>query len=333
MTAIPVHIITGFLGAGKTTAILEILKRDGPGSRTAVLVNEWGKVSLDGPIVASEHPGLEIREISGGCICCSAGAELDRVLAEILERIGPDRILVEPSGIAKPGEIIDLIRPRLADGSLEIRPVVCLVDPARFVGSRAMELPIYRDQVESAQVLVANRCDLADAGTLGAFHEAASLLFPPKMAVYTTSFGRLPPEVLEMPPVRPVATLPGPARDASDFKEAGWTWPPETVFCESRLSRLFRDAAGSETPLERAKGVFHTDKGWLLLEVAGGTFHRRPTQYRAMSRCQFIAEAGQQADFGTLKHSVDACESTRRSSRRAAARPDPDPNPTDRKGG
>jgi G3E family GTPase len=333
MTPIPVHIITGFLGAGKTTAILEILRREGPGRRTAVLVNEWGKVSLDGPIVASEHPGLEIREISGGCICCSAGAELERVLARISERIGPDRILVEPSGIAKPGEIVDLIRPRLADGALEIRPVVCLVDAARFVKTRAMELPVYRDQVESAQVLVANRCDLADPGTLGAFHEAASRLFPPKMAVYTTSFGKLPPEVLEMPAVRPAATIPDPARDAPGFKEAGWTWPPEKVFCESRLSSLFRNAAGTETHIERAKGVFHTDRGWLLLEIAGGAFHRRPTQYRAMSRCQFIAEARHQAEFGALKHAVDACGSAMRSSPRAAAQPDPEPNPTDRKGG
>ncbi len=329
MTPIPVHIITGFLGAGKTTAILEILKREGPGRRTAVLVNEWGKVSLDGPIVASEHPGLEIREISGGCICCSAGAELDRVLAEISERIGPDRILVEPSGIAKPGEIVDLVRPRLADGTLEIRPVVCLVDPTRFVKTRAMELPVYRDQVESAQVLVANRCDLADPGTLDAFHAAASLLFPPKMAVYATSFGKLPPEVLEMPAIRPEATVSDPARDASDFKEAGWSWPPDKVFCESRLSRLFRSAAGPEAHIERAKGVFHTNRGWLVLEVAGGKFHRRPTQYRAMSRCQFIAEAGYQADFGALKHAVDASGSAMRSSPRAAARPDPEPNPTE----
>ena len=333
MTPIPVHIITGFLGAGKTTAILDILKREGSGRRTAVLVNEWGEVSLDGPIVASEYPGLEIREISGGCICCSAGAELDRVLAKILERIGPDRILVEPSGIAKTGDIIDLIRSRLADGTLEIRPIVCLVDAARFVKTRAMELPIYRDQVESAQVLVANRCDLADPETREAFHEAASLLFPPKMAVYTTSFGKLPPEVLEMPAVRPAATIPDPARDALDFKEAGWTWPPETVFCESRLSRLFRNAAALETHIERAKGVFHTDKGWFLMEVAGGEFHRRHTQYRAMSRCQFIAEAGQKADFGTLKQVVDACGSARRDSPQTAAQPVPESNPTDRKGG
>jgi G3E family GTPase len=298
-----------------------------------VLVNEWGKVSLDGPIVASEHPSLEIREISGGCICCSAGAELDRVLAEISERIEPDRILMEPSGIAKPGEIVDLVRPRLADGTLEIRPVVCLVDPARFAKTRAMELPVYRDQVESAHVLVANRCDLADPETLEAFRAAASLLFPPKMAVYATSFGKLPPEVLEMPAVLPEATLPDPARDASDFKEAGWTWPPEKVFCESRLSRLFRSAAGPEMHIERAKGVFHTDRGWLLLEVAGGEFHSRPTQYRAMSRCQFVAEARHQADFVALKHAVDACGSAMRSSPRAAARPDPEPNPTDRKGG
>jgi hypothetical protein len=105
------------------------------------------------------------------------------------------------------------------------------------------------------------------------------------------------------------------------------------VFCESRLSRLFRNVAGLETHIERVKGVFHTDRGWLLLEVAGGEFHRRHTQYRAMSRCQFIAGAGQKADFGTLKQAVDACASAMRFSQRAAAQPVPESNPTDRKGG
>lgn len=171
-----------------------------------------------------------------------------------------------------------------------------------------MELPIYRDQVESAQVLVANRCDLADNETLEAFHASAARLFPPKLAVHATTFGRLPPEVLEMPPVQPAATVKGPAREAAAFAEAGWTWPPETVFSASRLSRLFREAAEGEPPLERAKGVFRTDRGWLLLEVAGGEFHRRTTQYRGMSRCQFIGEAGYPSDFGTLKQAVDACE-------------------------
>lgn len=317
---VPVTIITGFLGAGKTTAILEILKSTGPDSRTAVMINEWGEVALDGSIVSGEHPELELREISGGCICCTAGAAFDQAVIEIIDQVAPDRIIIEPSGVAKPGEIIDLLRPHVQNGHLIIRPVICLVDLVRFIGMQWVNMPIYRDQVESAAILVANRCDLADANTLKTFHEKASKLYPPKLMIHATSFGRLPISVLDarlpaMPAYTPTLNAATQhhhaAHDKQGLTQTGWTWPAETVFSESKLKHFFQTAAKRSDPfLHRAKAVFHTDRGWFLLEIAAGTFHQRPVQYRALNGCQFIADRLSDQDVATLETAIASCIQT-----------------------
>jgi hypothetical protein len=126
-----------------------MLKSSGPDSHAAVIINGWGQIALDGAIVSGEYPALQIREISGGCICCGAGAGLERTVSEILDRVKPDRIFVEPSGVAKPGEIMDTLR--------------------------AFEI----------------------SGRVDAFFEKANPLYPPKLAVYATSFGKFPGSFLQ----------------------------------------------------------------------------------------------------------------------------------------
>ena len=188
----PVHVIAGFLGVGKTTAILDLLAKLGPKETNAVLVNEWGDVSLDSAVIASQGSAVAITDISGGCICCTAGAAFDNALDMVIHEVNPDRIFIEPSGVAKPGDIIDLVRYHNQAMRFDVRPVIGLVDPARFLQPQIMRMPLYRDQVESSQILVANRCDTVEEETIRAFHEKASELYPPKTAVLTTSYGRLP---------------------------------------------------------------------------------------------------------------------------------------------
>ncbi len=319
---VPFHIISGFLGVGKTTAILNLLERLGEKEQIVVLINEWGQIGLDADVVGSEHPTLAVREISGGCICCTAGAALHQTMTEILSDLEPDRIIIEPSGVAKPGEIMDCLQsPDLAD-RLDIRPVIGLVDPVRFLQPAMMKMPIYRDQVDAAAVLVANRCDTADPETIEAFQKKASAMYPPKTAVHTTRFGKLPLEVLA-----PVETtqknkmVPGikghvhtDLETREEYKEAGWTWPAETRFTYRKLQSFFKalDKTASDIDLEmvRAKGVFHTDHGWFLMEFAAGSFYHREIQYRGPSRCQLITRGESSEKLQTLGDSMNTCRRT-----------------------
>ncbi len=319
---VPFHIISGFLGVGKTTAILNLLERLGEKEQIVVLINEWGQIGLDADVVGSEHPTLTVKEISGGCICCTAGAALQQTMTDILTDLKPDRIIIEPSGVAKPGEIMDCLQsPDLAD-RLDIRPVIGLVDPVRFLQSAMMKMPIYRDQVDAAAILVANRCDTADQETIEAFLEKASAMYPPKTAVHTTRFGKLPLEVLA--PVETTQknkTVPGikghmhtDLETREEYQEAGWTWPAGTIFIYRKLCSFFKalDKTASEIDIEmvRAKGVFHTDRGWFLMELATGSFYQREIQYRGPSRCQLITRGKSSGKLQTFGDSMKACRRT-----------------------
>jgi G3E family GTPase len=125
--AVPVQIVSGFLGAGKTTAIraqLDALR----GERVAVIVNDFGEARIDEAALAENEP-FRITNIPGGCVCCTAPEGFVEALAAVLaER--PDRLLIEPTGLARPQDLIDTIRRCPQRDALALQPVVVLVDPA-----------------------------------------------------------------------------------------------------------------------------------------------------------------------------------------------------------
>lgn len=316
---VPFHIIAGFLGVGKTTAILNLLERLGDKEQIVVLINEWGQIGLDAEVIGSEHSRLAVREVSGGCICCTAGAALQQTMMDILNELKPDRIIIEPSGVAKPGEVMDCLQSPGLGERLDIRPVIGLVDPARFLQPSMMKMPIYRDQVDAAAILVANRCDTAGQEIIQAFLEKAADLYPVKTAVHTTRFGNLPLEVLA-PFETGQENKTGSGlklqrhtdiETREEYKEAGWTWPAEQVFSYRELQGLFKDLDKKTSEIDaeivRAKGVFHTDYGWFLMELATGTFHQREIQYRGPSRCQLITRGESNGKLQILGDEINAC--------------------------
>lgn len=96
--AVPTNIITGFLGVGKTSAILHLLKSKPAAERWAILVNEFGEIGIDGALIqgqSTEESGVFIREVAGGCMCCTAGVPMQVALSQLLAKSRPDRLLIE----------------------------------------------------------------------------------------------------------------------------------------------------------------------------------------------------------------------------------------------
>jgi G3E family GTPase len=223
---VPVTVVTGALGVGKTTAILGALQTKPADQRWAVLVNEFGAVGVDGPVFTAA--GVSVREVAGGCICCTAGLELSVGLVRLLREIRPDRLFIEPSGAARPAAVIDALRaPGLRD-AVERRAVITLVDPRQFMDLTTRSRETYAEQVQLGDILVGQRADERSASEMDAFTLAAAALEPAKLVVATTSFGALDPGWFDLAPA-PTTRVMHALAHAPEVEGRGWIWPDTVV--------------------------------------------------------------------------------------------------------
>src|SRR5579871_6492119 len=132
MPLIPTNLITGFLGVGKTTAVIDLLNHKAAGERWAVLINEYGDVSIDGAMIEGASPeSVTVREVGGGCVCCASAPYLPVALHFLLLDAKPERLIIETTGLGHPARLLDTLRRNYA-GRLDLRAALCLVDPADF---------------------------------------------------------------------------------------------------------------------------------------------------------------------------------------------------------
>lgn len=160
MKKIPVNIISGFLGAGKTTAILQLLAQKSSDESWAIVVNEFGKVSIDGQTLQAKSIVGSVFDISGGCICCSAKLYLKENLEKIVAAGKFNRIVIEPSGlggIEMVSEMVGLIP------ELELMPVICVVDITILDNPKFRRIPIYNAQIRMSDRIVFSKCDMLDS--------------------------------------------------------------------------------------------------------------------------------------------------------------------------
>ena len=296
----PVHVIAGFLGAGKTTLLRALLAASG--ERCAVLVNDFGEASLDAASLGGGAAGLV--EIPGGCVCCTAPEGMVPALRRLLDEVAPDRIFIEPTGLARPADIVDTLARSPLAPRLELAPVAVVIDPSRLLEQPPP--PLLLEQAEGAALLIASRVDLASPEALAAFRALAAESWPPPLGTWEIAHGQLPIEALDLrysPKPGGLRVLRAPRAGDTPSTE-GWAsasrvWAPGVVFDIDALKRLL-----SSPEVERAKAIFHTDIGWYRLERAGGRVHSAPTAYRAASRLDLILR-GEAARAEALVREVD----------------------------
>lgn len=194
--AIPTNIITGFLGAGKTTAILHLLKHKPADEYWAVLVNEFGEIGIDGALMKGQ--GAFVREIPGGCMCCVAGLPMQVGLNRLIAEAKPARILIEPTGLGHPAQIVEALTSSPFSQLLKLQASLCLIDPRKLADSRYVEHETFISQAALADVLVASKTDLATENDLAAFNAFADAFTPAKKRVFS-SHGAVDAALLQLP--------------------------------------------------------------------------------------------------------------------------------------
>jgi G3E family GTPase len=294
---VPVQIVSGFLGAGKTTAIRARLAA-ARGRRVAVIVNDFGEAGFDEAALAEGEP-FRITNIPGGCVCCTAPEGFAAALGAVLDG-DPELLLIEPTGLARPQDLVDSIRRSPHAQRLALAPLLVLIDPHQLARLDVQRdhagLSLLREQAEAADVLVANRIDLCSASELEGLRAFAASIWPAPLALYETRHGELPDDAFEWPEGegrrarvhRERDGVHAHATSTAGYHVRSWQWPPHALFSRERLRAALEKARG-EAGLERVKGVFHTREGVCLLELAGGALHERPSSFRRDSRADAIA--------------------------------------------
>ena len=186
-----IDIISGFLGAGKTTLIKKLLSEGFKGEQVVLIENEFGEIGIDGGFL--KEAGIEIREMNSGCICCSLVGDFGKSLHEVVDTYHPDRILIEPSGVGKLSDVIKAVQDVQAEIDAELNSFTTVVDVTKCKIYRKNFGEFFSNQIEYAGAVILSRTDKAKPEKI---QESVALLreLNEKAPIITTPIEQLPGE-------------------------------------------------------------------------------------------------------------------------------------------
>ena len=161
-----IDVVSGFLGAGKTTLIKKLLKEALDGSKTVLIENEFGEIGIDGGFL--KESGIEIKEMNSGCICCSLVGDFGTSLKEVISTYAPERILIEPSGVGKLSDVLKAVENVAGDLDVEINSAVAVVDASKCKMYMKNFGEFFSNQIEYAGTIILSRTDKVDQAKLNA---------------------------------------------------------------------------------------------------------------------------------------------------------------------
>ena len=336
LSAIPVHLVTGFLGSGKSTLIRRLIAQKPADERWAVVINEFGQVGIDQAMFA-ERDDLVVKGLPGGCLCCQLAFVLQASLVNLLHRYRPDRLIIEPSGLGHPAGLLDVLRGEGFAGVLEVCDIVALLDPRRLDDPRAREHETFRDQLAMADGVALTMTDLATPDQHAAARVWLDDFWPAKRWVVEAPHGELPlsrllegrehaaalaPTSAAHRAARAAAAGPMLMLEGVDLREPrpgaplrqagaslghatlGWRWHAATLFDLDRVTALLGELPAGL----RVKGVLHTADGWKLYNRADGAVSLTGSAWRRDSRLELIGPAGRLPDAATLEAALAECQ-------------------------
>ena len=188
MSATKIDIISGFLGAGKTTLIKKLLKDAFQGEQVVLIENEFGEIGIDGGFL--KEAGIEIREMNSGCICCSLVGDFGASLKEVVSKYHPDRILIEPSGVGKLSDVIKAVQGVQEEVGLVLNSYTTVVDAKKCKMYMRNFGEFFNNQVEYAGAIIMSRTDIVDEAKAQAAMELLRGINS-KAAIITTPIEKL----------------------------------------------------------------------------------------------------------------------------------------------
>lgn len=310
---IPTNIITGFLGVGKTTSILHLLKHKPMNEKWAVLVNEFGEIGIDGALLktqTTDQHQIAVKEVAGGCLCCAAGVSTQVALNQLIKQTQPQRLIIEPTGLGHPKAIIETIQQDVYSHVLNYRNTITLLDPRHCRDERYTHHEIYQQQLDVADIFIANKSDITSESDLLILRQLLAQRGLSEIPLIETQYGELEISLLDQQTQRShsndkqealnvysVLLDPGIQADSAGkgylrkhqqqqgFNSVGWVFTAETCF---DFFELTAQLTGFE--VERLKAIMRTDRGVYMFNHSNDILSSQPIEEAADSRLEVISE-------------------------------------------
>ena len=333
-----VDIVFGFLGSGKTTFIIRALEQWGAEEKIVVLVNEFGDVGLDGDLLTGR--GGDVVEMPSGCICCTLQTDFRSQMLEISRTLHPDRVVIEPTGVATIAQVRSIVEAQLFEDTIEKINNILIADATGFMNLYKANRHFVESQVRNAKLALLNKCDRVDKRKAMVTQGALSAINP-EMTVLMTEFGAVDWAEYQF------ALSTGSGSDQNAWKENGVItdiaeagddiqFPhneahglhihfhenedalgyesfgcvyDDISFDRGRLEDFFQKLNASQSKMGeivRAKGVFRIGGRYILMELASKEFSSQPISRSGESKISII---GKGLDREVIGAAMEECRS------------------------
>lgn len=323
--AVPTHIISGFLGAGKTTLLQHLLTQKPKNEVWAILMNEFGQIGVDQQLI-TQQSGYAVKELLGGCLCCSSQLPMQIALSRLLSESKPDRLFIEPTGLGHPAQLLEQLTEPHWHSSLDMRALVVVVDGSRLHDKPWVQQHLYTDQLKAAQVVVISHKD-----SMNDDDQQAYIQLKQEYQTYVQSWieaenGQVPLLQLDLPlvpvqrKIQPLLRQQMTQQNESETQEikqlpyhyvetaqgytvAGWKLPKRWQF---KFYDVL-DLLCTQQDWIRIKAIFYTDQGWKSFNFNPEQFNYKSTEESIDNRIEVIIQDSVQHDWLLFETQLLAC--------------------------
>lgn len=327
---VPTHIISGFLGAGKTTLLQHLLTQKPENETWAILMNEFGQIGVDQQLIGQQQ-GYAVKELLGGCLCCSSQLPMQIALARLLTESKLDRLFIEPTGLGHPAQLLEQLTEPHWHSSLAMRALVIVVDGSRLHDEAWVKQNLYTDQLKAAQVVVLSHIDCMTAADRQAYmalkqeyepyvqywieaengqvdiqqldiqQQALQRKIQPLLKIQQAQPTHVPNAEIKQLPYHYIETAQG-------YTVAGWKLPKRWQFDFYDLL----DVLCAQQDWVRIKGIFNTDQGWKSFNFNPQQFNYKSAEEGIDNRIEVITQSEQ--DWLAFETQLLACRNPEDSS-------------------
>lgn len=321
---VPTHIISGFLGAGKTTLLQHLLSQKPKDEVWAVLMNEFGQIGVDQQLLPQDE-GYAVKELLGGCLCCSSQLPMHIALARLLSEQKPDRLFIEPTGLGHPSQLFDQLTEPHWQSSLAMRALITVVDGSRLHDTNWVKQNLYEDQLKAAQIVVVSHTDVMTFEDDQALELLKDEYQPYHQEWIKTENGQLALNKIDVAArltersIQPLLKLQKQMTETEAAKEinqlpyhyvesaqgyivAGWKLPKRWKFEFYALL----DLLCAQQDWLRIKGIFNTDQGWKVFNFNPDQFNYKSGEEGIDNRIEIISENNH--DWLAFETALLACQ-------------------------